>query len=276
MIKVAFYILAFLVFSSKNSIAQIFDKKDSTFKKNELSIIKGRPIAKHVFGIFATNNNFPIQLQNPSLMLIQNASLGFTSLRTFDAIYLTYNLNFKKNFFLETGLTYVTIFHGYKTNNWLTWNGGRFFSFMSAYSALVSNFGLGYKIVTNTNKRLFDIQSGFSIGFTDNKVGSGNQVFDTFNYSDFNNNSGTVIINSNYKILNRTFGGLYFGISKEIKITENLYFAARYLSQYGFTSISEHNYQYTISGLGIESTVRGKITPRNRVLGLGLRWHFIK
>jgi hypothetical protein len=275
--KITSIVLICLCIFSEPLFSQVAEKSDSTLTKGKLAITKRHPKAKHVVGIFATNNQFPIRLQDPSLMLVQNASLGLRRTRIFGAICLSYNLNLKNsNFFLEGGLTYVTVFHGYTTNNWLSWNGGRNSSYMNAYGILSTNLGAGYRIVTNTNKRLFDIQSGLSIGFTDNKKGAGNQDFDSFTYTDFNNNSGLIAISSDYKIVNRTFVGIYFGISKEIRVTDNLYLSATYLNQFGFSAISEHSYQYVISGLGVENVVKGSVSPRSRTFGLGLRWHFIK
>jgi len=238
-------------------------------KKQELK-------AKHVLGVFGANNQFPINLQGPSMLLLPDPTYGFTSFRYFSEIFLSYNLNLKKNYFLDAGIRYTTIFHGYETNQWLMFNGGELAAFQSAYRILSLNVGGGYRIVTNTGIKLFDFYGGATLGLLDNPVGAGNQELQIISYTDASNNSGVVFLNHGYRVVNRTFLGFYFGISKEIKITNNLYGAFTYLSHYGFSTLSEHNYNYFIPNLGIENSIKGRITPRSRMFAFGLRWHFIK
>lgn len=180
----------------------------------------------------------------------------------------------EKNFFLDAGMRYTTVFHGYEANEWLVWNEGFLADFQSAYRIISMNIGGGYKIITNSGIKLFDFLGGTMLGLLDNPVGAGNQSSQIFNYTDANNNSGVLIINHGYRVTNRTFLAFYVGLFKEIKITENLYGAFTHLSHLRFSTLSEHNYSYSISVLEIENRVKGRITPRSRMFAFGLKWHF--
>ena len=221
-----------------------------------------------------TNGRSPIIFNSPSLVLVNNTTLPFRSFGAFNELYVNYNLKLKNNLFFEGGLRYTTMFHGYTVNEWLVGVQGSSKEYVSIYGQFVFNMGAGYKMNINQKRNIFDVQAGLIVGFTDQQKGVGGQIFGVFPYTDATNNSGTLAIVSNYRIQNAGFWGLYYGISKEVKVTKNLYASAMYNFQLGLSTISEHTFQYEVSGLGIENSVKGVITARSRILGLGLKWHF--
>jgi hypothetical protein len=78
-----------------------------------------------------------------------------------------------------------------------------------------------------------------------------------------------------YTIKNRVNLGFYVGLSKDIRITENLFLTARFNNHFGSNSIiSEHVFNYSLSTYGIIEEVRGNLTAKGRMLALGLRWIF--
>lgn len=265
------FLFCFLVSASSHSQE---DKKPEIPISIDTSS-NGNKRAKHVIGVFATNNRYPIYMQNPSLILLQEANLPSRAFGIFNDIYLNYTYNLKKNFSLEGGISYQSVFHGYRINEWLAMNGGPLSDFWSAYKLLSFNIGTGYKIITSSNKKLFDIQTGFTFGFSDNKRGNGKSYFVSDPYTAANNSSGNVSVASSFRVVNSSFIGLYFGLSKEVKVTDNLFVSATFLNQFGFSTLSEHTYQYFVTGIEIENTVKGIVSPRSRTIGIGLRWHFV-
>jgi len=272
--KITFLLVMHLILCSTFAFSQI--TKDDTSKSIGKRIRKSREVkpGTHILGIYAANNQYPVILTGPSVLLQQNASIGFTTLRIYDAIYFHYNYALKRNHFVEAGFKYMQYFNGYETNSWIV-EFGRRKDFLSAYATLSFNLGYGYRIITSLNRRLFDVHAGLSFGFTDNKVGSGRETIESFLYTDANNNSGTMTMNTKYTIKNRSYFGFYLGLTKDFRITDNLYISASYYTQRGILSvISEHEFKYSIPTLGVENTVNGILTPRGRMYSLGLRWYF--
>lgn len=231
---------------------------------------------RHIFSLIASNNQYPLILRNPSGLLQQNFTRGFDSFTLLDALYINYQYTLNDNFFVETGFKYLKYNYGYETNNWMV-KYGQTSAFASLYSTFSFDFGSGYRVVVNNNLRLFDVHAGVSIGITDNPVGSGGSFNASSEYTDGMGSEGIFEINSSYSITNRINFGTYFVLSKDIRITDNLYLTARYHRHFGQRSeISEHTINYSLSTLNIQNEVRANLTAKGEMYGVGLRWVFDK
>lgn len=241
-----------------------FDK--SSIKPNE-----------HIFSILASNNQYPLILLGPSVFLQQNFTrpFAFTKRYMIDAAYLNYEYTLKHNFFVEGGFKYLKYVTGFKSNFWIINKAGPYYYSESLYSTLSFDFGSGYRIIVNDNIRLFDFHAGISIGITNNKIGTGRISYLNNTYIDAMNNIGILEYYSEGIITNRFNLGYYIGISKDIRVTNNLYFTARYNNHFGENSIvSKHIINYSLSTLGIVNSVPAKLTAKGKMYAIGLRWIF--
>ena len=64
----------------------------------------------------------------------------------------------------------------------------------------------------NNNLRLFDVHTGVSLGFTDNKIGAGSDLSSSSTYIDAMGNVGTVELFAQQIITNRFNLGFYLGL----------------------------------------------------------------
>lgn len=228
----------------------------------------------HIIGFLASNNQYPLILQHSSALLNPYFTRGFDTFTFLDALYLNYQYNTKTNVFLEIGFKYLKYYFGYETNDWLIQSGTNK-SFQSLYSTLSLDLGAGYSLNSRRNKNLVNLHTGLNIGFTDNSVGSGGVYSDESTYIDAMGNEGVFSIQSSYFITNRTRIAIYLGFSKDIKITENLFFTIRYNRTFGKRmTFSEHHISYSLSTFNIQNQVRANLTSRGQMYALGLRWYF--
>lgn len=287
-IKQLVLLLSFVCFMSIPLQAQIKDVlserraiyfSESKIQKraNKRLIEKGT----HIISILASNNQYPFILEDPNFILDNEASKGVFGIspKLVDAFYFNYEYALPKNFFIEAG--YKKLYH------WMNLKtvGNEKVDMVvdvEANSSLFSthsfNLGGGYRIVGQNNLRYIDIHAGFSVGRTDNPVGSGGSTFSAkLPYEDFNGDKGLMDLSWKYKISSRYYYGFHLGVSKDIRVSKNLYLTARYHYQFGKNSeVSEHLIDYTIPTLNIKESVRGSNTAKGQMFALGLRWVFDK
>lgn len=270
-------IISFVIFALFYSTMGLSQEKPNS--KLKLAIKKYTSstdfqINKHVFSVLASNNQYPLILKDPSAFLQQNFTRGIDRYTVLDAVYLNYQYSLKHQFFSEFGFKYLKYFDGYRANPWLIQSGTTGFT-QSVFSTLSFDFGFGYRIIVNNNLRLLDLHVGFTLAFTDSKVGSGRTEYYSGTYTDGMGNVGTNEIFYQYSITNRFSSGLYIGISKDVRLTENLYLTARYNNHFGRNSIiSEHVFNYSLSTVGIVNEVKGNLTAKGQMYAVGLKWVF--
>lgn len=268
-------LISFLVISKAFS-----QENNQVYKfKHIISKFEHKPIAakKHLLSFSASHNLYPLILETPSILMDGDLITRTTHrVGLIDALYINYQYTVNPSMYLETGFKYIKHYHGYNGNIYHFINGGIINDLFSIYSTLSFDFGCGYRIITNNNFRLFDLHAGISLGMVDNKVGSGG----TFSpppsiYTDRNGNTGVLNFSSSYIITNRTNLGSYIGVSKDIRITENLYITARFHNHFGKNrSFSQHTINYSLSTIGVENEAYGRITSKGRMYALGLKWLF--
>lgn len=270
-------VLIYIVF---NTFIGLTQEKNSTKNKFsfdnwfEKSSIQPK---KHILSILVSNNQYPLILQGPSTFLEQNLTQGFRigNRPLIDAVYLNYQYSLKHHFFVETGFKYIKHYIGYKANRWFVNSAGTLKEIHSTYSTLSFDIGTGYRIIVNNNLRLFDVHTGVSLGFTDNKIGAGSNLSSSSTYIDAMGNVGTVELFAQQIITNRFNLGFYLGLSKDIRVTDNLYLTARYNNHFGKKSvISESTIYYSLSTVGIVNVVKANTTAKGKMYAVGLRWIF--
>ncbi|MFD1553640.1 hypothetical protein DNU06_17145 [Putridiphycobacter roseus] len=269
-------LLIFIFLNTSNIYGQ-----NNNFKKIETSINKYFEKAaimpnKHILSILPSVNQYPIIFQSPPVLFEKDHKRNLVGgiVNIVDAFYFNYEYTLNHNIFVEAGFKYLNYYTSYGTNDWLIQSGHRGTS-TSAYSTYSFDFGGGYRVVMKNNLRLFDVHIGFSTAFTDNKVGTGEESYLNEPYQDGMGNIGTLEIYSNYTITKRFNLGFYIGLSKDIRVTDNLYLTARYNNSFGQNNtFSEHTFAYSLSTYGIVNEVKGNLTTKGQMYAIGLRWVF--
>lgn len=269
-------ILIFVLLFSKSIFGQA--KGFINFKTSITEYFEKAKIlpSKHIFSILPSVNQYPLILQSPSILFEQNHKRNLVGgiVNIVDAFYFSYEYTLKHAFLVETGFKYLNYYTGYTTNNWLVQSGPRG-STTSTFSTYSFDFGAGYRVKVNNNLRLIDVHVGFSAAYTDNKVGAGGESYTNELYQDGMGNTGTLEIYSFHVITKRFNLGYYLGLSKDIRVTDNLYLTARYHNSFGRNSIfSEHTFNYSLSTVGIVNEVKGVLTTKGQMYAVGLRWVF--
>ncbi len=265
--------MLFAILIPYNGVAQKDTSKITISMNNWLDKSLIQP-NKHILSILVSNNQYPLILQSSSAFLTQDFTRGLRKRPQVDAVYLNYQYSLKNNFFIEGGFKYLSYFTGFRANYGLISFGIAEVT-SKAFNTFSFDIGLGYRILVNNKLRLFDFHSGFALGVTNNKVGSGGEEYLTGIYVDGMGNEGDSEFLMQYTIKNRVNLGFYVGLSKDIRITENLFLTARFNNHFGSNSIiSEHVFNYSLSTYGIIEEVRGNLTAKGRMLALGLRWIF--
>jgi hypothetical protein len=234
---------------------------------------------KHLLSFYGVNNQYPLIIKDPSLLLADEIfkglppSFGRRLGWTVDALFINYQYTLPKNFFVESGFQYLKYWSNFRTDKWIA----EYYDNLGGFSTLSFSIGTGYRFVGENNLRFFDFHTGFTLGITDNKVGTGQSYSDSFPYQDGSGNVGIVNYLVEYRIKSRTCLGFYLGLSKDIRITKNLFATARYHYQFGKNSeLTDHFIQYNIPTLGINEVVRASSTAKGQLVGVGLRWLFDK
>lgn len=234
---------------------------------------------KHLLSFYGVNNQYPLIIKDPSLILADEIFKGFPPSfgrrlgATIDALYINYQFTLPKNFFVESGFQYLKYWTNFRTNKWIA----DYYDNRSGFSTLSFSLGSGYRFIGENNLRFFDVHAGFTLGITDNKVGAVQSHSGSFPYQDGNGNIDVVDYAWQYRIKSRFSLGFYLGVSKDIRITKNLYATARYHYQFGKNSeLTEHFIQYNIPTLGVNEVVRASNTAKGQMFGIGLRWLFDK
>lgn len=231
----------------------------------------------HSISLSASFNRNPIIIGSPSTLLLSNQAPSFTFRKPFNSFFINYQYNLLYNFFVEANFTYKTLYHGFRANDFIIFQGYRSI-FFTGVSVLSFDLGSGLRITTFNNKiRLFDLHAGLNIGIATEKVGTQIPYTSNISYIDFSGNAGVVNINSNYLVTNRANIGLYLGFSKDFKLSENLYFHARFNSYFGKRRrITSDTFEYSIPALGISNIAYGNSTIKGQTYTIGLKWLFAK
>ncbi|MGM0477813.1 MAG: hypothetical protein ACQERC_01225 [Bacteroidota bacterium] len=199
----------------------------------------------HIISAFASSNQYPLIIKDPSILLYSEITRGFTFKKpyfnTVDALYVNYQYTLPKNFFLEGAFKYLKYWTYFETNDWII----DFYDHLSGFSTLSFSLGGGFRFVGQNNLRFFDLHAGLSFGITDNPIGNGQYLSNSVTYQDGNGNQGTLNYSWQYQFISRYSLGFYLGLSKDIRVTKNLYVTARYHYQFGKNSeLTEHTINF--------------------------------
>lgn len=233
----------------------------------------------HIVTLSLLNSRHPIILIEPSFSLPQMNSTPINLDRgnLVNGWNVGYQYNLPQNFFAEGDFSWT--WHGttLKPNRYGIKEGGIISIYNNSFITYSLNIGGGYRFVGKNNLRFFDVHAGFVLGMTDNKVNTGGGYGLSAAYLDYNDNAGMTTLGFNYRISSRTYYGFYLGISKDIRITENLHLRGRYQYQFGkSSSITEHTIFYSLPTLGLTEVVRAEMTAKAQIFSIGLSWYFDK
>jgi hypothetical protein len=227
----------------------------------------------HILTIALANNQYPLIIKDPSVLLAKEikSEMNEPNYKLVSALNINYQFSILKNYFLESSFNSLRQWTYFKTNEWIV----DMYQHVSGFSVYCFSFGGGIRIVGENKFRFFDIHSGLTIGITDNPKGKGQSFSSSFYYQDGNENIGLLSYSWQYQIISRVSYGFYIGLSKDIRITDNLFATFKYQNQFGKRhEFTNHTITYNIPTLGISETVRASNTLKGQMMCLGLRWVF--
>ena len=227
----------------------------------------------HILTIALANNQYPLIVKDASILLASKmkSEINEPNYDLINSLNINYEFSFHQNYFLESSYNSLLQWTYFKTNKWIV----DAFTHSSGFTVYCFSFGGGTRIVNEKKIRLFDLHCGLTIGITNNSIGKGGGLSGDFYYKDGNGNVGVLSYSWNYKIISRIGYGFYSAISKDIRITDNLFATFKYQYQFGKRSeFTEHVIHYDIPTLAINETVRASNTFEGQMFNLGLRWVF--
>jgi hypothetical protein len=230
---------------------------------------------KHILSLLPSNNQNPLILQSQSAFLLQDTHLkAHTFFGKVDALYVNYQYTLKRNCFIEGGFRYVNYLNGYNGNRAMMLAGVIGYA-RTVYATYAFDVGTGFGVVVNNNLKLFNVHAGINLGIIDQKLGTYLSFQHSMPYLDGNENLGIFEISTIYTIKKKANVGFYLGLSKDIRITENLYLTGRFHNYFGSKEgFSEHVINYSLPTYNITEEVRGNLSLKGRMVALGLRWVF--
>jgi hypothetical protein len=254
------------------------DPNDLFLDKNSLELKSKKrliPRGAHILTLALSNNTYPLIINDPSLLLASEISRKITDpfVQYADALYINYQFTLPHHFFVESGFKYLKHWTYFRTNEWVA----KHYYNISGFSTLSFSLGTGYRIVGDNNLRFFDLHTGFTLGIADNPIGNGDAFSNAIEYIDNNGQAGVLSYAWQYQIISKYSLGFYLGVSKDIRLTKNLYATARYHYQFGKNSqLTEHQISYDVPTLNLYNTVRGGNSAKGQMIAIGLRWLFDK
>lgn len=262
---------SFLTYGQDAPNDLLLDTNSLELKSRKRLITKGT----HILTLALSNNTYPLIINEPSLLLAPEISRKITDpfVQYADALYINYQFSLPHHFFIESGFKYLKHWTYFRTNEWVA---NHYYN-ISGFSTLSFSLGTGYRIVGNHNLRFLDLHTGFTLGIADNPIGNGDAFSNSIEYIDNNGQTGILSYAWQYQIKSRYNLGFYLGVSKDIRITKNLYATARYHYQFGKNSqLTEHQISYNVPTLNLYNTVRGGNSAKGQMVAIGLRWLFDK
>lgn len=181
---------------------------------------------------------------------------------------ISYEQGWKNNLFFEAD------YHGFNLNEGtlLRFNHGDY-SFASTSDSELSfghflSAGMNYKIQRKkTNFQLFNVHAGIGLGaqfYSKGSLGGGSGSLTIENQEKYNYTSSSEVTGYLMPIV-------YTGISKDIRITQNLLFSLAYRYQFGLNTIYQTGYLISIEGAPHKS-VTGKIDGTASLITFGLKY----
>lgn len=140
---------------------------------------------------------------------------------------LIYEHGIGNNFFFEMGYTYLRqgVFYGRQVN---TMSFSRYYSFFSNHNI---QLGIGYRVINKNNFHFFDLHGGIFMGIPNKKI-KNLPIVQIDNYEDYyTTNKYSIFLSVNH--ISSLSLGTYFGISKEIRLSKDVFFFIKYIQQFG-------------------------------------------
>lgn len=180
------------------------------------------------------------------------------------ALNVSYEHGWKNNLFFEGKYNRLSISSGELMKTELG-------NYSTAGNAFVGHFlsaGMGYRIQNpKTNFQFFNVHAGLGVGFTlqnkgINQYGSGSLSYDEQNFSFNYVNEQTA----------KVMPILYFGISKDIRLTDRLALNFAYTRQHGLRSVYNSTFNYWSTTSPEIKTTQGRIRGSANLFQFGLKY----
>ncbi len=254
-----------------------FPRSDSLKQVRAIRNFEKRQIGAgtHTFSILVANNQYPVILERHTSLLKTRRSPGYYRESLLNSVVLKYEYSMKNDWFMETTFKYMQNAYSYKVKPGMIYGTGRNDGYVTMYGSFNIDIGGGYRIRAKNNLRIVDFCAGLSLGFLDAKKGDFGQFETQYFYPDENNNSGFLSINANSEVISTFFYALYFGLNKDVRLTNNLFLTGRYTIHFGsWSRHTEFDVSYLASNYNIESSAKAYLTGEGQVFALGLKWYF--
>jgi hypothetical protein len=229
---------------------------------------------RHLLSFSASQNRFPLILTYPTILMEGDVyNRNRHGINAVDALYINYQYTLDPSFYLEAGYKFQLYYFGYYSD-WYLGIGGED---LSTYNVNSFDLGGGYRFKAENGLRLFDVQAGLNVGIASQPRGYVWSDENTRNYVDWSGNQGVFDVRLEYEMMHRVNLGWYLGLSKDIRVTENLFLTARYHRYFDVgRNFSRHTINYSISTLGVQHETYGRMSTRGETFALGLKWLFDK
>lgn len=267
----------FKVLLNKKSTLNVKDDEviKSSDIENKYKIIK--PWTHSISLSMASNQYFSV-FQRPGFPFANQATRGGNTFTLIDGLLINYQYTLPKNFFAEAEFIYHQHYTALKLNSWIR-EKPSIPIFSSETGSYNFKFGAGYQLLGKNNLRLINFHTGLTLGVVDNPKESGSNYSDAILYTNPQGSEGALFYSYQTKILSKAYLGLYLGVSKDIRITKNLYAVAKYQYQFGnWNKIIETDLDYELyePNISLQNNVKVYNTASGHTFSIGLRWYFIK
>lgn len=254
------------------SCNQFFFPSDSSLINQRLCKRSVKP-GTIIFGAGISYFSAPLIFEKPnSLFVLTNNHL--MSLKRNRNFYVNFEYTLKRNFGFDVSLGYNKHFNALQFHHGMIRESKMPISY-SIFRTINSDIGICYRVTGTNNLRLLDIRAGLTIGYVDSPK---NQKYSSSFFELYmcnNDQIGVVQGVWEAEVLKTVYFNFYLSISKDVRITENLFAFGRYQHNFGRrTKISQHLVNYEASTYGINDLSVAHITAKTHIFSYGLRWYF--
>ena len=231
----------------------------------------------HVFSLLGVGNRNLLVLDNPTLLFKGRYNYRRVNrIQLVDAVYFNYAYILSSKLFFEAGFRYVNHFTTFTINPVVVKYGLRQDAH-SNFATLSFNVGSGYRVIDAKNRNWVTLLYGLNFGIVDMDTEKGTESFYSIYepYENINGELDYLYIESLRETIRRTYFGAYLGVSKDIRITRNLYATIRFHYQFApFQRLTKHTIYYSLPSYNTEQELTGGLSASGFMYGFGFSWFF--
>ena len=180
---------------------------------------------------------------------------------------VNYEHGLKNNFYFSGGYKFLQYYHSVGVISLGMSSGG------SLFTSHEFDLGAGYRVISNRNYKLLNINLGIVSGFSNGDIGeisnSGMSVSHIGECSEC-----FYKVTSTGEIVSKLIFGAYFGVSKDFRLTDFFYLSLNYRYQHGFNPVFEGDVICESSDFEGIKTATQIVDGTAHLFNLGLKFRF--